>query len=123
TLTLVPGRTVTYDGTLSGAGNLTKLGPATLVLSGQNRFAGTTTITSGALIIDGHLAAAQVRAQGGALGGGGSIAGQVTMGDGSLLDLPIRQKSLTVNSTLALMPGSTTRVELDAARGSCGRIQ
>ena len=122
TLTVAPNQVVTYGGSLRGGGNLSKLGSGTLVLSGSNGFTGTTTIGAGALIINGPLTA-QVRAEGGTLGGCGSIAGQVTISAGGLLDLPMNPKPLTVNNSLVLMPGSTTRVELDAAHGNCGRIQ
>jgi autotransporter-associated beta strand protein len=123
TLTVAPNGTATYGGSVTGAGNLNKLGPGTLVLEGANSFAGQTTIGAGSLVINGHLAVAQVNAQGGTLSGSGSIAGPVTMCDGSLLDLSINPKPLSINNTLVLLPGSTTRVELDPARTSSGRVQ
>jgi len=121
-LTLAPATTSIYRGAVSGAGNLKKLGPGKLVLDGANTLSGQTTIGAGSLILNGHLASAQVRAEGGILGGCGSIAGQVTMLEGSLLDLSIHPKPLSVNRTLVLMPGSTTRVELDPASGASGRV-
>ena len=42
-------RTLTLSGNVSGSGNFTKLGGATIILSGNNTFTGTTTINEGAL--------------------------------------------------------------------------
>ena len=42
---------LTIGGVISGTGSLTKIGPATLVLTGTSIYAGTTTITEGTLKI------------------------------------------------------------------------
>ena len=42
---------VTYDGTISGTGTLTKQGASTLTLTGNNIYTGGTTISAGTLII------------------------------------------------------------------------
>ena len=57
------------SGGLSGSGSLTKTGPATLILTGANNYAGTTTVSTGTLGVsnDGNLGAGAVILDGGAL--------------------------------------------------------
>ena len=51
TLTTVVNGTTSFDGVISGAGNLTKSGTATLTLSGTNTYSGKTSIAQGTLSI------------------------------------------------------------------------
>ena len=41
-----------FTGTLTGGGNLTKIGSGTILMSGQNTYRGTTTISAGTLSAD-----------------------------------------------------------------------
>ncbi len=45
------GNTVTFSGTISGGGSLTKTGAGTLTLSGTSSYTGTTTISAGTLLV------------------------------------------------------------------------
>ncbi len=79
-----------YDGTISaalttsGSGtiNITKAGSGTLILSGTNAYAGTTTVSAGKLVINGDQSAstgAVTVAAGATLGGTGTIGGATTI--------------------------------------------
>jgi len=73
------------SGDLSGSGGLNVAGPGTLVLSGNNDYAGATTVSSGIMVIDGtHTGAgAFTVANGAAIGGGGSIGSDLTLEEGA----------------------------------------
>jgi fibronectin-binding autotransporter adhesin len=49
TIDVLSGNTLTWAGTASGAGSLVKSGEGTLILSGTNTYAGSTTVSSGTL--------------------------------------------------------------------------
>ncbi len=68
--------TVSYAGVIAGAGNLAKSGTGTLVLSGTNSYAGTTTSTAGVLSISGDAALGTVPAS--------PVANQLTFSGGTL---------------------------------------
>jgi len=70
---------VTFNGVISGTGNVVKLGTGTLTLPNTNTYTGSTAINSGSLIVDGSIASAQTLVNPGAfLGGHGTIGGNVT---------------------------------------------
>lgn len=72
----------TNSSTISGAGSITKSGAGTLVLSGANAYTGTTTVSAGALIVDGNMSGATGNftvASGATLGGSGTIGGATTI--------------------------------------------
>jgi fibronectin-binding autotransporter adhesin len=52
------GMNATLSGVLGGSGNLTKIGAGSLTLSGNNSYAGDTTLDSGTLVLSGNNAAA-----------------------------------------------------------------
>jgi uncharacterized protein with beta-barrel porin domain len=67
----------TYSGSMTGNGTLTKTGNGTLTLSGSNNYSGTTTISAGALLVDGSTTSSTTVDVGTTLGGAGSITGDV----------------------------------------------
>jgi autotransporter-associated beta strand protein len=98
TLTASPG-TITVDNTTAGlvmggavtaANGLAKQGPGVLDLKGTNAITGTTTVTMGALLVDGKVGAVAVDS-GATIGGSGTVgsitatAGTVSPGDSSTL--------------------------------------
>ncbi|WP_313388032.1 autotransporter-associated beta strand repeat-containing protein [Achromobacter aegrifaciens] len=77
-----------FGGQLDGKGWLTKSGTGSLVLSGNNTLTGQTSVSAGSLWVDGSLASTNVMVySGAALGGTGSIAGDVTLMGGAALKL------------------------------------
>ncbi len=77
-----------FGGQLNGKGWLTKSGTGSLVLSGNNTLTGQTSVSAGSLRVDGALASTNVLVySGAALGGTGSIAGDVTLMSNASLNL------------------------------------
>ena len=64
-------------------GGLTKSGSGTLVLSSADTYTGTTTVTSGSLVINGAVASTLVVVTG-SLGGSGTMANATLSGSGSI---------------------------------------
>ena len=92
---------------------LTKSGAGSLTLTGINAYTGDTNVTGGTLIIDGALGGTQVAvASGAALGGGGTIVGDVSVAGGGIL-LGRAGQSLSMGS-LALSGGAFVNISLGA---------
>ena len=83
----------TFDGVISGAGGLIKLGGGTLSLSGQSGYGGATTITAGTLAI---------------VGTGNIAYSSVTVGSGATFD--IGASTNTENLIAALAGGGTVKL-------------
>lgn len=66
---------------LTPGGKLTKVGPGSLTLAGQNSYAGSTQLDAGRLVIDGAVTG-DVIVQGGTLQGSGTVGGKVTVQGG-----------------------------------------
>jgi autotransporter-associated beta strand protein len=77
----------TFSGVIKDTGSVTKAGAGTLTLTGANSYSGTTTVTSGTLVIANQSGSGTgtgaVGVTGGTLAGSGTIAGEVTVGTGS----------------------------------------
>ncbi|TSA34114.1 MAG: hypothetical protein D4R65_06725 [Verrucomicrobiaceae bacterium] len=102
---------------LSGSGSLTKQGSGTLTLTGTNTYTGATTVSAGALYVNGDnkLATGDVTVQsGGTLGGGGNIGGNVTVQSGGTITAGRNATStdlLSVNN-LSLLSGGTALLKI-----------
>jgi autotransporter-associated beta strand protein len=82
TLTVAETGNQTFAGRITNAGNFAKTGAGTLVLSGNSGYTGTTTVSAGALIIDGNNSSATgilSVSPGATLGGSGTIGGATTI--------------------------------------------
>ena len=102
-----------FSGQINGKGRLTKTGAGSMVLSGANTLAGSTSVTAGSLWVDGSLASSDVVVYSGAtLGGAGSIAGNVEVLDSATLKL-MAGHTLSVGS-LALDANSIVNASLGA---------
>lgn len=80
--------TASFDGTISGSGNLAKTGAGTFTLGGANTFAGSTTINAGTLTVTSDTAL-------------GATSGATTVSDGASLRLDGNGLSIAENLTLA----------------------
>lgn len=90
----------------TGAVSLTKIGTGTLSLGGTNTYSGTTTVNSGALLVNGSIASAVTVNAGGTLGGNGSISNDVSIRPGGTFVTTVANASsyskLTVGGTATL---------------------
>ncbi len=72
------GSSTTFDGVISGAGELTKSGGGSLTLTGNNLYTGVTTVSNGTVLVQGNLTGSFTIA-GGTLGGNGTVSGSVAV--------------------------------------------
>ncbi|MBN8943521.1 MAG: autotransporter domain-containing protein [Rhizobiales bacterium] len=104
----------TFAGGISGAGGLTKVGSGALTLTGTSSYLGATTVSGGALIVNGAIAS-DVTAQSGSVLGGAGAVGPITVQSGATL-APGSSGigTLTVNGNATLAAGSLTIIEVSA---------
>ena len=90
---------LTYAGTISGSGDLTKLGLGTLTLSGNHTYAGATFVTQGSLLVSGQIGFGDALdvASGASLDGNGMITRDVVIDEGGWLS-----PSLTIRGSVTL---------------------
>ncbi len=119
----------TFSGTMLDASSgrvlaLTKIGPATLTLSGTNACTGATTVSNGALIVNGVISSSAVAVKGGAtLGGTGVINGPVSVESSGTLSPGASTGTLTISNSLTLDPAATVFIELNTTDGQSARVQ
>ncbi|WP_205965779.1 autotransporter-associated beta strand repeat-containing protein, partial [Paraburkholderia guartelaensis] len=104
--------TMTFSGVIAGSGAVTQIGPGTTVLTGTNSYAGPTTVSAGALYINGDQTAATgatTVASGATLGGTGTLGGNVSVASGALAPGGAAGGggTLTINGNLGLTSSST----------------
>ncbi|MCE4052981.1 autotransporter outer membrane beta-barrel domain-containing protein [Pseudomonas sp. Au-Pse12] len=100
-----------WSNDIGGHGGLTKEGIGTLVLSGNNSYAGPTLVNQGRLAVNGSLASAVTVNQGGILGGNGQIGG-LTANAGGTVAPGNSIGTLNVAGDVTFQPGSTYAVEV-----------
>ncbi|HSU56452.1 MAG TPA: autotransporter-associated beta strand repeat-containing protein, partial [Candidatus Dormibacteraeota bacterium] len=104
--------------------SLTKNGAGTLTLQGTNTYGNGTTLNGGAMIVDGVLPSGTfVLAGGTTLGGNGVINCPVTLPSSSTLAPGDPFGTLTVNNTVTLQSGSTTRIQINKAIGTNDQLR
>ena len=102
--------TYSFDGAISGPGQLVQQGPGTTVLTGNSTYTGPTWVNQGALIVNGSIVSPVTVKNGGLLGGSGSV-GAATVSNGGVLAPGNSIGTMTVNGDLALNSGSIYAVE------------
>lgn len=113
-------QSTTYSGVLSGSGSLSKTGTGTFILSNTNIYGGTTTVTGGELLVTGSTASPVIVQAGAAIGGSGTINGNLTLGSDAdfVFDLSfVDANALAVSGTFSL-DSSFGIANLVAADGS-----
>lgn len=113
-----------FFGPITGSGGLTKRGPGTFTLAGDNTYSGATRVESGILLIENSSLSsatgpgAVTVAAGAALGGSGTAEGSVTVESGGVI-FPGGEGVANVDRTdlltaidLTLEAGSTLRIDL-----------
>ena len=103
--------------------SVTKAGAGTWVLSGSNSYTGATTVSAGALLINGDqsLATGAVSvASGATLGGTGTVGGLTTLASGATLSPGASPGTLTFSQSLSLTSGANYNWQMLSATGSAG---
>jgi autotransporter-associated beta strand protein len=129
-ITLLPNAKATRDGVsdglgatvidaiLAGGSNLVKAGAGSTTLAGANTYTGTTTVSAGALIVNGSTAAASAVtvASGGILRGTGTIGGGTTVAAGGTISPgDAAAGTLSFSAPLSLPTGSSLAVRITGA--------
>jgi fibronectin-binding autotransporter adhesin len=113
--------TLALAGLVSGTGTVTQTGTGTTVLSGNNSYAGATSVNAGTLIVDGDQSAATALtsvASGAALGGNGTVGGSVIVAAGAALNPGSdghAAGTLTIKGDLSLANTSTLNYDFGQA--------
>ena len=110
-----------WSNNISGHGGLTKQGIGTLVLTGNNSYAGPTLINQGLLAVNGSVTSDVTVQNAGVLGGSGTV-GSLTARSGGTVAPGNSIGTLNVTRNLSFEPGSRYAVEV-APNGQSDRIQ
>ncbi len=110
-----------WSNNISGHGGLTKQGIGTLVLTGNNSYAGPTLINQGLLAINGSVTSDVTVQNAGVLGGSGTV-GSLTARSGGTVAPGNSIGTLNVARNVSFEPGSRYAVEV-APNGQSDRIQ
>jgi len=120
TLTVSNVNDYVFAGRLGGASanqdnlSLTKLGPGTLTLSGNNTYTGTTMVSAGTLVVNGSIGGSGVSVAANAtLGGTGVILSPVTGSAGAIVAPGDSIGTLTISNNLTLNAEAVARFELN----------
>ncbi|APS37103.1 autotransporter outer membrane beta-barrel domain-containing protein, partial [Serratia marcescens] len=110
-----------WSNDISGHGGLTKQGIGTLVLTGNNTYAGPTLVNQGRLAVNGSITSAVSVQNGGIVGGSGTV-GSLTARQGGTVAPGNSIGTLNVAGNVSFEPGSRYAVEV-GPNGQSDRIQ
>ena len=112
-----------FANAISGSGSFSKTGNATLNLTGDSSgLSGATTISEGALVVNGSLAGSAVTVASGARLGGSGTVGATTLASGSRITPGNSIGTLTINGAYVQNAGAVYEVEVDPGTVSSDRI-
>jgi autotransporter-associated beta strand protein len=115
--------TYTVSNNISNSGTLTIQGGGTLIYIGNATASGSTIVTNAALLINGSISNGPVNIlNGGTLGGGGTISGNVTVNAGGLT-LPSSGLTTTIGGNLSYVTGSEANFDLNTNGNGNGNDQ
>jgi fibronectin-binding autotransporter adhesin len=120
--------TLSMPGLISGTGVVNQNGPGVTILSNNNSYTGTTTVTAGTLLVNGNQSAATgpTFVNGGTLGGSGTIGGSVTVANGGHIapgGAPGNVVgNLTIQQNLSLSSGSVLDFNFGLANSPGGPL-
>ena len=110
------GNILSFDGVITGAGNVGQKGTGLTILNGNNTYSGKTDITAGELMVNGSVTSQVIAHSGGTISGTGSI-GNLLAESGSFIFPDDFRKSetniFTVNGNADLLQGSTLGIRVD----------
>ncbi|HID8414301.1 TPA: autotransporter outer membrane beta-barrel domain-containing protein [Serratia marcescens] len=110
-----------WSNDISGHGGLTKQGIGTLVLTGNNTYAGPTLVNQGRLAVNGSITSAVSVQNGGIVGGSGTV-GSLAARNGGTVAPGNSIGTLNVAGNVSFEPGSRYAVEV-GPNGQSDRIQ
>ncbi len=119
-----PSTTLTLSGSLTGTGQIGKLGSGTLVLTGSGNHSGGMGIVQGTLLVNGNYAAATgpvTIGQTATLGGTGTVGGNVNL-RGALAPGADGVGTLTINGDLTISQTATLAYEFGQANVAGGAL-
>lgn len=105
---------VVSDLSPTSTNSITKKGAGTWALTGANTYTGSTTVSAGTLFINGSLGDTAVTVDGGTFGGTGTVGGSVTVGAATFAP-GASPGSLEIAGDLTLGSGTITSIELGGA--------
>ena len=117
---------VTLPGVFSGTGGLVKAGTGAsgrVILAGDNTYSGSTTVTTGTLVVNGNQSAATgpvTVATGATLGGMGAVGGSTTITTGATLSPGTSLGTLSFTQGLTLAAGGNYNWQMLSATGTAG---
>lgn len=124
TLVINRSDSISFAGVISGAGAVQQLGTGTLTLTAASTYTGVTTVSAGALLVNGSIAASSgvVVASGSTLGGTGTVAATTVAGVGILAPGNGAGAIGTLNIAGNLSLGSAAITNLDIAQTAADEV-
>jgi len=115
------GRSGTFAGQITGTGgNLNKAGSGTVTLTGTSDYTGSTTVTSGKLVVNGTLTSSPVAVESGATLGGSGTVSALTVASGGTLAAGNSPGKLTVTGNVIWSGGGSYDWEINSFPGVSG---